>query len=99
MADNTGTGESEGARVLASVREALAGWPDLGSHPRISVDQWNGSTVDEKRACRDIGIAAIRRVSSYRPVADQLRALGRLRYEPAVPTLIGLWEYCPVEPA
>jgi hypothetical protein len=25
-------------------------------------------------------------------VAEQIRALGRLRYEPAVPILIGLWE-------
>jgi hypothetical protein len=31
-------------------------------------------------------------------VVDQIRALGRLRYEPAVPTLIGLWEQCPVHP-
>ena len=98
MADSTGTDEGDGARLLASAREALAGWPDFGSHPRISVDQWNGFTVDEKRAYGDIGIAAIRRVTGYRAVADQLRALGRLRYEPAVPTLAGLWEHCPVEP-
>jgi len=98
MADSTGTGESDGARLLASVREALAGWPDLGSHPRISVAQWNGFTVDEKRAYQDIGIAAIRRVTGYRAVADQLRVLGRLCYEPAVPTLTGLWAHCPVEP-
>jgi hypothetical protein len=98
MADNTAADETDGARLLASVREALASWPDLGSHRRISIDQWNGFTVEERRAYQDIGIAAVRRVIGYRAVADQLRALGRLRYEPAVPTLTGLWEHCAVEP-
>lgn len=98
MADDTGTDEIDGARLLGSVREALAGWPDLGSRPRVSVEQWNGLTLDEQRAYQDIGIAAIRRTTGYRAVADQLRALGRLRYEPAVPVLTGLWEHCPVEP-
>jgi hypothetical protein len=98
MADNTGTDESECARLLGSVREALAGWPSLGSHQRVSVDEWNAFTVDEKGAYQGLAIAAIRRVSGWRAVADQLRALGRLRYAPAVRTLTGLWEHCPVEP-
>jgi hypothetical protein len=93
MADN-----ADGARLLASVRKALAGWPDLGSRPRFSVDQWDSFTLDEKRAYRDVGITAIRRVTGYRAVANELRALGQLRYEPAVPTLTELWEHCPVEP-
>ena len=98
MAATFGKDDSDGARLLASVCAAVAGWPDLGSRPRISVDQWNGFTVDEQRASLDIGIAAIRRASGYRAVADQLRTLGELRYEPAVPTLTGLWEHCLVEP-
>lgn len=98
MTGNTGTDESGGARLLASVRAALAGWPDLGSRRRVSVDQWNGFTAGEKEAYQGIGGAAIRRVAGWRAVADQLRALGLLRYEPAVPTLTGLWEHCPVEP-
>jgi hypothetical protein len=76
MADTPGKDEGDGARLLASVCEAVAGWPDLGSRPRISVDQWNGFTVDEQRAYQDIGIAAIRRVTGYRTIADRLRALG-----------------------
>lgn len=98
MAATSGKDDSDGARLLASVCAAVAGWPDLGSRPRIGVDQWNSFTVDEKRAYQDIGIAAIRRASGYRAVADQLRALGELRYKPAVSTLTGLWEHCPVEP-
>ncbi|HEX4789387.1 MAG TPA: hypothetical protein VH372_13040, partial [Actinospica sp.] len=70
MADDAGADEVDGARVLESLLEALAAWPDLGS----------------------------RGVAGGPAVADQIRALGRLRYEPAVPTLIGLWEQCPVQP-
>lgn len=98
MAATSGKDDSDGARRLASVCEAVAGWPDLGSRPRISVDQWNGFTVEEQRAYLDAGIAAIRRASGYRAVADQLRTLGELRYEPAVPTLTALREHCLVEP-
>jgi hypothetical protein len=98
MTDKRRTDEADGARLLASAVEALASWPDLSMHARVSVDQWNGFSVDEKQAYQDIGIAAIRRVPDYRTVADQLRALGRLGYEPAVATLAGLWERCPVEP-
>jgi len=98
MADSADTGEIDGARLLDSVREALLGYPDLGSRPRVSVEQWNGLNAAEKRAYRNVGITAIRRFTGYRAVAGQLRVLGQLRYEPAVAALTELWEDCPVEP-
>lgn len=98
MADNTDIDEIDGAQLLDSVREALAGYPDLGSCPRVSIDQWNEFSTDEQRAYQDVSITAVRRFTGHRAVADQLRALGQLRYEPAVPFLTGLREGCPVEP-
>jgi hypothetical protein len=98
VADNTGTDEIGGARVLESLREALAAWPDLGSRARVSIEQWSSFTAGEAKAYQDVSISAVRSVADWREVADQIRALGRLRYEPAVPTLIGLWEECPVQP-
>src|ERR1700722_15031959 len=98
MADSGGAGAADGARLLDSVREALLGYPDLGSRPRVSCGQWNGLNAAERRAYLDVGITAIRRFNGYRAVAGQLRVLGQLRYEPAVAVLTALWEDCPVEP-
>jgi hypothetical protein len=98
MADSAGTGEIDGARLLDSVREALLGYPVLGSRPRVSAERWNGLSAAERRAYLNVGITAIRRFAGYRAVAGQLRVLGQLRYEPAVDLLTGLWADCPVEP-
>jgi hypothetical protein len=95
---NMGTGEIGGARVLESLLEALARWPDLGSRARVSIEQWSSFTASEATAFQDVSSSAVRSVADWRAVADQIRVLGRLRYEPAVPTLIGLWEQCPVQP-
>jgi hypothetical protein len=84
--------------VLQSLREALAAWLDLRSRARVSIEQWSSFTAAEAKAYQDVGIAAVRGVAGWRAVADQVGALGRLRYEPAVPTLIELWEECPVQP-
>lgn len=97
MTDNSGA-ETEGARLLDSVRAAFDGYPDLGSRPRASVDEWNRLSADERRARLEVGIAAIQRFTGYREVVDRLRALGQLRYGPAVPFLTGLRDECPVEP-
>lgn len=98
VADNTGTNEIDGARVLESLLADLAAWPDFGSRARVSIEQWNSFTASEAKAYQDVSIAAVRRAANWRAVADQIRELGRLRYEPAVPTLITLWEECPVQP-
>jgi hypothetical protein len=98
VTDDTGTDEIGGARVLESLLEALAAWPDLGSRARLSIEQWSGLTAGEAKAYQDVSIAAVQSVTGVRAMGGQIRALGRLRYEPAVPTLIGLWEQCPVDP-
>jgi len=98
MADNAGTDETGGARGLDSLREALAAWPDLGNRTRVSIEQRNNFTASEAKAYQDISISAVRGAVGWREVADQIRALGQLRYEPAVPTLTGLWEQCPIQP-
>ncbi len=98
VVDNIGPDEIDGARVLESLLEALGAWPDLGSRARVSIEQWSSLTADEAKAYQDVSISAVRSVAGGRAVADQIRALGRLRYEPAAPTLIGLWEQCPVHP-
>ena len=98
MADSAGTGGIGGARLLDSVRGALLGYPDLGSRPRVSAEQWNGLSAAERRVYLNVGITAIRRFAGYRAVAGQVRVLGQLRYEPAVPLLAELWQDCPVEP-
>lgn len=98
MADSAGTSEIDGPRLLDSVRQALLGYQDLGSRPRVSADQWNGLDAAERRAYRNVGIAAVRRFTGCRAVAGQVRVLGQLRYEPAVDVLTELWADCPVEP-
>jgi hypothetical protein len=98
VVDDTGQDVIDGAQVLESLLEALAAWPDLGSRARVSIEQWSSLTADEAKAYQDVSISAVRGVGGGRAVADQIRALGQLRYEPAVPTLIGLWEQCPVHP-
>ncbi|GLL04600.1 hypothetical protein [Dactylosporangium matsuzakiense] len=98
MVEEAGKGDSGGARVLESLLAALGRWPDIGSQARISIEQWNSLSASEAKAYQDSSISAIQRVAGWRAVADQVRELGRLRYEPAVATLIGLWEGCPVQP-
>jgi len=98
VAEKTSTDEVDGARVLESLLEALAAWPDLGSRARVSIDQWSSLSADEVKSYQDVAISAVHSVAGGRTVSDQIRTLGRLRYEPAVPTLIGLWEECPVHP-
>jgi hypothetical protein len=98
VVDSTGPDEIGGARVLESLVEALAAWPDLGSRARVSIEQWSRLGAGEAKAYQDVSISAVRSVADRRAVADQVRALGRLRCESAVPTLIGLWERCPVQP-
>ena len=96
--DNTGINEIGGARVLEALLGALAAWPDLGSRARFSIEQWSSLTAGEAKAYQDVSIAAVRGVDGGQAVADQIRELGRLGYEPAVPALIGLWEQCPIHP-
>ena len=98
VADDTGPAGIDGARVLESLLEALAAWPDLGSRARVGIEQWSSLTADEAKAYQDVGISAVRSVAGGRAEAEQIRVLGRLRHVPAVPTLIGLWEQCPVHP-
>ncbi|SEL33153.1 hypothetical protein [Streptacidiphilus jiangxiensis] len=98
MVENTSTAEITGARVLESLLEALAAWPDLGSRARVSIEQWSSLTADEARAYQDVSISAVRSVAGGGAASDLIRTLGRLRYEPSVPTLIALWEQCPVHP-
>ncbi|MEU4156399.1 hypothetical protein [Actinoplanes sp. NPDC026670] len=93
-----GEDQISGARVLESLLGALARWPDLGSRTRLDIEQWNNLTAHEVKAYQDKSIAAIRAVDDWRAVTDQIRELGRLRYEPAVPALIELWERCLVQP-
>ena len=66
MADNAGTDETGGARVLDSLREALAAWPDLGSRTRVSIEQWNNLTASEAKAYQDISISAVRSAVGWR---------------------------------
>ncbi len=92
------TGDSDGARVLEALLAALGRWPDVGSQPRMNLEQWNALTVSEVKAYQDKSIAAVRAVDDLWPLTDQIREVGRLRHEPAVPTLIRLWQECPVNP-
>ena len=98
VVENTGPNGIDGDRLLESLLEALAAWPDLGNRPRISIDQWSSLTADEAKAYQAVSISAVRSVENWRAVADQIGALGRLGYEPAVPTLTELWETCPIHP-
>ncbi|PRX15834.1 hypothetical protein CLV67_12274 [Actinoplanes italicus] len=95
---DSGGNEADGARLLESLLDALARWPDVGIRARLSIEQWAGLSADEARVYQEIGISAVRGGADWRPAADKIRELGRLRYEPAVPALIGLWEKCPVHP-
>jgi hypothetical protein len=84
----TGGGETDdeaGARILAAVRSALIGRADLARRPWYTTDERAALTREEKKACSDIGIAAVRQVP--KDVYDQIDKLGQLRYEPggAVP--------------
>lgn len=48
------------------------------------------------RRKRPAPTSASRRCGKFpKDVYDQIDKLGRLRYEPAVPSLIEVWEYCP----
>jgi hypothetical protein len=98
VAEKEGKGDIGGARVLESLLAALARWPDVGNQTRISIERWNSLSASEVKAYHDRGISAVQSVADWQVVADQVRELGRLRYEPAVPTLIGLWEGCSVQP-
>ncbi|BEL06272.1 hypothetical protein Q0Z83_044630 [Actinoplanes sichuanensis] len=84
--------------MLESLLAAVARWTDIGSRPRLTLDRWNSLTAAEAKAYQDESIAAVRAVADWRSVTDQIRELGRLRYEPAVPTLIELWQQCPINP-
>jgi hypothetical protein len=95
---NSGVDAVGSARVLESLLKELAQWPDVGSQARITIEQWNALSAGEARAYQDKGISAVRGVSGWRSVVNQIRELGQLRYETAVPTLIRLWEECPVIP-
>lgn len=98
VADNAGTYDTDGAGALGSLLETLAGWPDLPGRRRVSIQEWRSLTASEAKEHQETGIAAIHSGADWRTAADQIRVLGRLRYEPAVPILIRLWEQCPVQP-
>jgi hypothetical protein len=89
MADNAG--EVDGARLLDSVREALLGYPDLGSRPRTASTPPRKGIPERRHHCDPP-------FTGYRAVTDQLRVLGQPRYKPAVDVLTELREDCPVEP-
>lgn len=97
MVGELGEGGIGGARVLESLLVALGRWPDVAGQARVSVGRWSSLTASEVQAHRGRSISAVQSVADWRAVADQVRELGRLRYEPAVPTLIGLWEECTVQ--
>ncbi|WP_157436204.1 hypothetical protein [Actinospica robiniae] len=98
MTENAERDAIDGAHVLASLLEALAAWPDFEHRTRLSIEQEQNLTPQEAKARQDASITAVRSVADLREVQGQIRALGQLRYEPAVPTLAGLWQHCPVHP-
>ena len=72
VADNKGDDQSGGARVLESLRKALAAWPGLGSWARVSIEQWSSFTAGEAKAYQDVSISAVRSVANWRTVEDQI---------------------------
>lgn len=83
----TGGGETDdgtGARILAAVRSALIGRADLARRPRYTTDEWAALTREEKKACSDIGIAAVRQVPQGRVRPDRQARAAAVRARGAV---------------
>jgi hypothetical protein len=85
--------DGEGAAILASLRETLNAWSDLAHRPRYTSDEWQALPPADRKAYWDLATESQDRIPV--DVFNKVRALGQLRYEPAVPTLIELWERCP----
>jgi len=82
---------------LRAVRGSVLLTGELGVRPRMTLERWLSLSDAERSATWDVGISAVRRVDHV-AWRERIDALAEARYEPAVPTLIELWERCPVHP-
>jgi hypothetical protein len=93
MAQDGEANDGQGAAILASLRETVNAWSDLPHRRRYTSVEWQALPPADQKAYWDLAAESQDRVpvDAFRKV----RALGQLRYGPAVPTLIELWERCP----
>ncbi|HEY1699493.1 MAG TPA: HEAT repeat domain-containing protein [Trebonia sp.] len=89
---NAGDGD-EGARILRALRAALIGRSDLPYRLRPADAEREALTGEQRRSFYELGLQHAESV--LEEVSDQVEALGQLRYKPAVPTLLELWEHDP----
>src|SRR5215468_9668333 len=54
-------------------------------------------TEEEKRRAQEVGLV-IKKVADAMRIAVNVREIGKLRYEPAVPALVDIWRTCPIIP-
>ena len=86
----------EAARILSALEESVLGTGELPERPRLTLDEWNSLSPEERQRHYDVGIRAIERVGDVRGWAARIRELGGARHQPAVPLLVRLWKVCPV---
>jgi hypothetical protein len=87
---NAGDGD-EGARLLKALRAALIGRSDLPYRLRSTGAEREALAGEQRKSFYELGLQQTESV--LEEVSGQVEALGQLRYEPAVPTLLELWEH------
>ena len=84
--------------ILKQLQASSVFNPALPKRAVIEHAVWAKLSQEQQHARTAVGIDAIRAVPEHRAIEDLVRALGKARFEPAVPTLVSLWKECAVEP-
>lgn len=82
--------------ILDALRASKVFDPALPQYRPIDNATWATWSHDERNGVLRVGVQAIRQVPEVRDIEELVHKLGQ--YEPAVPTLIQLWQTCAVTP-
>src|SRR5689334_15154649 len=89
---------NDAATLLKQLQNSELFRQELPKRMLVNHATWANLSAEERHEKTRVGSVAIKAVRNFHALAEQVRALGRARYEPAVPTLVELWRECAVQP-
>jgi hypothetical protein len=83
---------------LVFIKRWWAEHQELANHQRLALAQFLSLSPSERAAVYQAGIDAVLSVEDLNEVRLRIWSLGDQKYQPAVPTLIDMWQRCAVQP-
>jgi hypothetical protein len=90
--------DDDAPAILRQLQASAVFDPTLPKRRPVDRAAWARLSEEERYAREMVGLQAIQAAPDYRTIEGFVRALGKRRFEPAVPTLVSLYNECAVVP-